>query len=187
MPGYVIDAGAAIVCPHGGRGMPVTTTTRVRVGGLPPILDSDRVVVDGCAFDVDGAPSPCVLVRWLMPSTRLLVDRTPVVLSTSTGLCVSATGAPQGWVTRHRDERAAVARRDPRPLGREVRTTRRGAVRHRRGLGVRRDQPRSSRPRMSSSVRAPERAPSPSTTLANRSALRALSSITFSSMVPVET
>jgi hypothetical protein len=48
-------------------------------------------------------------------------------------------------------------------------------------------QPRSSRPRMSCSVRAPARAPSPSRTLLKRSDLRALSSMTFSSMVSVET
>ena len=39
----------------------------------------------------------------------------------------------------------------------------------------------------SSAVTAPERAPSPSTTWANSSALRAFSSITFSSMVSVAT
>jgi hypothetical protein len=99
MSGYVIDGNATIVCPHGGQGTPVTTTTRVGLGGAPPILVSDRVVIAGCAYHVDGAPSPCAVVRWLLPSTRLRVDRTPVVLSTSTGLCLSATGAPQGSAT----------------------------------------------------------------------------------------
>ena len=48
-------------------------------------------------------------------------------------------------------------------------------------------QPRSSRLRMSSSVSAPDRAPSASMTSAKRSALRALSSMTFSSMVSAAT
>ena len=48
-------------------------------------------------------------------------------------------------------------------------------------------QPRSRRPRMSSSVKAPARVPSSSRTLSKRADLRALSSMTFSSIVPVET
>lgn len=48
-------------------------------------------------------------------------------------------------------------------------------------------QPASNKPRMSSSVSAPDSAPSASTTSANSAALRALSSMTFSSIVPVET
>ena len=96
---YVVDTNATILCPHGGKGVPVPTATRVSVGGAPPILATDQVTIAGCAFNVSGAPSPCVLVQWMAPSTRLQVQRTPVVLSSSVGLCVSAAGAPQGPAT----------------------------------------------------------------------------------------
>lgn len=96
MPGFVVDAGATISCPHGGTGVPVPTAMRVGLGGQPPLLVSDVVVVAGCGFNVSGAPSPCMQVQWLMPSTRLQVQGTPVVLSSSVGLAVNAAGAPQG-------------------------------------------------------------------------------------------
>ncbi|HTJ76512.1 MAG TPA: hypothetical protein VL337_14240 [Acidimicrobiales bacterium] len=99
MPGFVVDAGATVTCPHGGTGTPIPTVTRVSLGGQPPLLATDTVVVAGCGFNVSGAPSPCLQVQWLMPSTRLLVQQTPVVLSSSVALAVNAAGAPQGPAT----------------------------------------------------------------------------------------
>lgn len=95
----MVDAGATITCPHGGTGTPIATATRVAVGGKPPLLATDTVVIAGCGFNVSGAPSPCLQVQWVMPSTRLQVQQTPVVLSSSVGLAVNAAGAPQGPIT----------------------------------------------------------------------------------------
>lgn len=99
MPGFVVDAGASITCPHGGTGTPIPTATRVTVGGKPPLLATDTVVIAGCGFNVSGAPSPCLQVQWVMPSTRLQVQQAAVVLSSSIGLAVNAAGAPQGPAT----------------------------------------------------------------------------------------
>ncbi len=99
MPGLIVDAGATIVCPHGGQGVAVPTSTKVALGGKPPLLASDQVTIAGCAFNVSGAPSPCLQVQWLMPATRVQVGSTPVVVSTSIGLCVNAAGVPQGPAT----------------------------------------------------------------------------------------
>ena len=96
MPGFVLDAGASILCPHGGRGAPSPTAVRVKVGGKPPLRVSDPVTIAGCPFTVSGAPSPCLRVQWLMPATTVRVEGAAVLLSSSVGLCVNAAGAPQG-------------------------------------------------------------------------------------------
>jgi hypothetical protein len=36
------------------------------------------------------------MIQWLMGATRVLVNGTPPVLQTSVGLCISATGSPNG-------------------------------------------------------------------------------------------
>lgn len=103
MAGYVVDAGATISCPHGGRGTVMTRATRMRLGGNPPILADDVATIAGCAFNVAGAPSPCTRVQWVMPAMRMTVEGAAPVLSSSVGLCVNAAGAPQGTalVTGH--------------------------------------------------------------------------------------
>jgi hypothetical protein len=96
MPGFLLDAGTTIMCPHGGRVTVVPRAARVGLSGKPPLLVDDTATVAGCGFNVSGAPSPCLRVQWLMPATRVLVDSSPVLLSSSVGLCVNAGGAPQG-------------------------------------------------------------------------------------------
>lgn len=96
MPGFVLDAGSTITCPHGGQATVVARSIRVQLGGKAPLLVDDLATVAGCAFNVAAAPSPCVRVQWLLPATRVTADGSPVLLSSSVGLCVNAAGAPQG-------------------------------------------------------------------------------------------
>lgn len=96
MPGFLLDAGTTIMCPHGGQVTVVPRAVRISLGGKPPLLVDDVATVAGCAFNVSGAPSPCLRVQWLMPATRVTIDSSPVLLSSSVGLCVNAGGAPQG-------------------------------------------------------------------------------------------
>lgn len=96
MPGHLLDAGLSITCPHGGTGTPSPTVTRVTLGGRAPLVASDVVSIAGCAFTISGAPSPCVRVQWLAPATRVRIEGSPALLSSSVGLCLSAAGAPQG-------------------------------------------------------------------------------------------
>jgi hypothetical protein len=96
MAGFILDAGATITCPHGGRVTVVPRTTRVALGGKPPLLVDDTSVIAACPLNVGGAPSPCLRVQWNQPATRVTVDSTPVLLSTSIALCVNAASAPQG-------------------------------------------------------------------------------------------
>jgi hypothetical protein len=96
VPGYVLDAGTTIVCPHGGQVIVAPRATRVSLGGWPPLLADDLAIVAGCAFNVSGAPSPCLRVQWLMPAIRVTAESAPVLVSRSIGLCLNAAGAPQG-------------------------------------------------------------------------------------------
>jgi hypothetical protein len=96
MGGYLLDAGATIKCPHGGEAKMVTSSTKVTLGGQPPLLIDDTSTISGCSLNISGAPSPCLRVQWQMPATRVKIESKAVLLSTSVGLCVNAGGAPQG-------------------------------------------------------------------------------------------
>ena len=100
MPGPVFHVGAQAICPHAGTVTTVSSNTRVMVGGQPAATMADTYVVGGCPFQVPipggTKPQPCVKVQWLVPATRVLVNGQPVILQTSTGLCLSIEQIPQG-------------------------------------------------------------------------------------------
>lgn len=98
--GFILDLGAEITCPHGGRAVQVTPHSRVLVSGEPALLMDAGFHIAGCPFEVstpDGAaPQPCVRVLWSVPAARVLVSGRPVIVSTSAGSCVSAELLSQG-------------------------------------------------------------------------------------------
>jgi len=97
MPGPLLHVGATVLCAHGGPAQFVTSNARVLLGGVPAATISDQTLVAGCAFSTPAlGPHPCVRVQWLVPATRVLVNGQPVLLQTSTGLCLAADQAPQG-------------------------------------------------------------------------------------------
>lgn len=96
MPGYVLHEGITITCPHGGSGSLSPSNTKVTLDGKRVAVVSDTTTVSGCAFNVSGAPSPCLSVQWLMPATRVSVGGTPVLVSSSVALCTAAGSVPQG-------------------------------------------------------------------------------------------
>jgi hypothetical protein len=63
MVGLILDLGAVIICPHGGRVSPVTVNSRVLLNGMPALLVSDRFPIADCPFETpipDGVkPQPC--------------------------------------------------------------------------------------------------------------------------------
>jgi hypothetical protein len=96
MPGFLLDAGATITCPHGGAATVVPRAVKVSLGGKPPLLVDDVATIAGCAFNVSGAPSPCIRIQWTGPATKVSSAGSPLLLSSSVGLCLNAAGAPQG-------------------------------------------------------------------------------------------
>jgi len=96
MPGPIFHVGATAICPHGGQVQTISSNARVLVGGMPAATFADTYLVAGCVFAVGPKPQPCVRVQWLVPAVRVMVMGQPVILQTSTGLCLSAEQIPQG-------------------------------------------------------------------------------------------
>lgn len=99
MSGSLLDAGAVIGCPHGGRVTAATTPTGgVRVQGAAVATTAHTYVVTGCPHTVDRLPSPCVSVRWTVggSGSGVTVDGVPVLLDTSAAQCLTAAFVPQG-------------------------------------------------------------------------------------------
>ncbi len=99
MSAFLLNSNSVLICPHGGMisHVPVTFTT-YRVDGRFPMLFTDNYFVTGCPNFI-GWPSPCTRIQWLVPSAFLFIKGIPVLTSASVGLCMSASGVPQGPVT----------------------------------------------------------------------------------------
>ena len=97
MPGFIYHVGAQTLCPHAGQATTISSNTRVLVSGQQVATLADTTTVAGCPFTVPGPkPQPCMTVKWLVPAARVFVGGQPVLLQTSSGLCMSAEQAPQG-------------------------------------------------------------------------------------------
>jgi hypothetical protein len=98
VPGFVITSATVAMCPHGGQVAFAPSQSQLMADSAPAILVSDVASIAGCPFVIAGAPSPCLTIQWTSPATRAGVQGTPVLLSTSIGLCMSPAAAPQGSV-----------------------------------------------------------------------------------------
>lgn len=97
MPGYMLHVGDTMMCPHGGQITTVPGNARVMVSAMPAATMADNYLVAGCPFVVPTAvPQPCMKVQWLVPATRVMAGGQPVIVQSSTGLCLSGTQVPQG-------------------------------------------------------------------------------------------
>jgi hypothetical protein len=91
MPGYVLHAGATVLCAHGGQASPTVPSPRVKVGGQPTTTLSGPYAVAGCPFSTPGGPVPCVTAQWTVGATRVRVSGVPLLLQDSQAVC-----APNG-------------------------------------------------------------------------------------------
>src|SRR5215212_1398372 len=95
-----LTTASALTCPHGGTVQVVSTNARVKAG-TPAALLGDSFTVVGCPFQIPAVvpiPSPCVTVVWTKTDLRVRVGGQPTLSQDSVGLCIGATGAPQGPV-----------------------------------------------------------------------------------------
>jgi len=61
-----------------------------------------------------GKPQPCIRVQWLVPAARVLVNGQPVLLQTSTGLCLSPEGHDlAAWVVDSSPSLTLTVEEDP--------------------------------------------------------------------------
>ena len=89
MPGFLLHAGATVLCAHGGQAQPTAPNPRVTVSGQPIVMQLAPYVVASCPFTVPpGVPMPCVTAQWVSGATRVTSNGTPVLLIDSQAICV---------------------------------------------------------------------------------------------------
>lgn len=99
MAGHGLNTVSRLQCPHGGQVQIQSTNTRSKTLGSPMASTADVYTIVGCPFQLPGpTPSPCVRVQWLVPDSRVRVNGSYTLSRSSTGLCLSAAGVPQGQV-----------------------------------------------------------------------------------------
>jgi uncharacterized Zn-binding protein involved in type VI secretion len=91
MPGYVLHAGATVLCAHGGQASATAPSPRVKVGGQPATTLSGPYAVAACPFTTPGGPVPCVTAQWTVGATRVRSSGVPLLLQDSQAVC-----APNG-------------------------------------------------------------------------------------------
>jgi uncharacterized Zn-binding protein involved in type VI secretion len=91
MAGFLLHAGATVLCMHAGQAQPTISNHRVKVSGQPITTQSASYTVAGCPFTVSGASSPCVTAQWVTAATRVRAGGVPVLLQDSQAVC-----APNG-------------------------------------------------------------------------------------------
>lgn len=96
--GAYLTSSATLQCPHGGMVSAVASNSKVSLGGSPIVLSSDTFTVGGCAFNVAGAPHPCLQVQWIVTALLATADGSQPLTTDSVGLCKAGDGAPQGPV-----------------------------------------------------------------------------------------
>jgi hypothetical protein len=93
VPGFVLHAGATVLCAHGGQAVPTAPNPRVLVSGQPVTTQAAPYAVAGCAFVPPGGNGPCVTAQWVVGAVRVLAAGQPVLLQSSVAIC-APTGTP---------------------------------------------------------------------------------------------
>jgi len=96
-----LNVNSSLQCPHGGTVQIVSANARVKADGGFTAQSTDTFTISGCPFQIPAVvpiPSPCIMVQWLVPDTRNRVSGSFTLSQASTGLCIAATGLPQGPV-----------------------------------------------------------------------------------------
>jgi hypothetical protein len=92
MPGFLLHAGATVLCTHAGQALPTVPNPRVLVSGQPVTTQPNPYTVAGCALP-PAAGGPCVTAQWVVGALRVLAGGQPVLLQSSVAVC-APTGTP---------------------------------------------------------------------------------------------
>ena len=94
MPGPALAVTSVLLCAHGGQARSVAPSPRVRVSGLPVLVQGAPLIVAGC---VNPTPpvglGPCVTAQFLTSAVRVRAGGLPLLLQNGVTLCVP-TGTP---------------------------------------------------------------------------------------------
>jgi hypothetical protein len=94
LPGFLLHAGATVLCAHAGQALPTVPNPRVTVGGQPTVTIAAPYVVIGCALPPPPVGNgPCVSAHWITAATRVSANGQPLLLSDSQAICTPA-GTP---------------------------------------------------------------------------------------------
>jgi hypothetical protein len=96
MPGFLIQIGAQMMCPHGGQITIVPAGGQVTIDGTPVATVAATGTVVGCA-NVGPGLKPCTTVTWTTGTTRVTMNGVAALVPTSLAVFDSippVTGVP---------------------------------------------------------------------------------------------
>jgi hypothetical protein len=94
MPGFLVHAGAQVLCAHAGQATPTVSNPRATVSGQPTVLMTTPYVIAGCTLPPPTAANgPCVTAQFLTGTTRVTSNGQPLVVQSSQSIC-TPTGTP---------------------------------------------------------------------------------------------
>jgi len=102
MPSPLLNTSSSLQCPHGGTVQIVTSNSKVKADGAFTAQSTDTFTIAGCPFQIPATPpipSPCMTVQWIVTNMRTKAVSTPMLIQSSSGLCLSAAQIPQGPVS----------------------------------------------------------------------------------------
>ncbi len=94
MPGFLLHAGAQVLCSHGGQATPIAPNPKVTVSGQATVLITASYTVAGCTLPPPTAANgPCVTAQWLSGTTRVSSYGQPLLVQSSQAVC-APSGTP---------------------------------------------------------------------------------------------
>ena len=88
MPGFLLDQTSMVTCMHAGQAKATAPFPRVTLNKQAVVTQAAAYMVSACAFNISGAPSPCVSAAWTTVATRVKAGGAPVLLVDSQAQCV---------------------------------------------------------------------------------------------------
>lgn len=108
--GGMLTQASTLMCPHGGTITAIPSDPSVKADGSTIAQSTDSFVIAGCAFNIAGAPQPCIRVQWITTANQVKGRSAFALTLESVGLCIGASGAPQGPVQITNTQQKASAR-----------------------------------------------------------------------------
>lgn len=93
MPGFLLHAGATVMCAHGGQAQPMVPNLSVTVMGQPTVSLASQYAIAGCAFVPPAGNGPCVTAQFITSAVKITSNGQPLLLLDSQAVC-APTGTP---------------------------------------------------------------------------------------------